>query len=701
MKKNARLAKPLLFYFATLTIAFLCTQYTLGVMSPDCSSSSSSDSNSIKLEPLDLDLVTLDNGKLWIIKQEATFNEFIKRLKQGMRPDATSNEKKFFEEANEVTELHCVTCKSDVFPIEICALENLKRLHLEVNQFPCIPKEIGNLKNLVSLELPCNQLSSIPAEIGLLKKLHTLCLDYNQLTTLPPEIGDLESLVKLDLVENKKIAFPKEIKFLKKLEEFNVSYCDLVQFPSAMCGLQNLRELKMGNNKIKLLPQKIGTLKNLKIFKIDRNELSQLPQEIWDLENLQTLDLEQNKLTHIPAPTKYHKSLSNLVLTSNKLKSLPDDIELFTNLHTLRLEFNCLTYLPRNIGKLKNLRDLITGYNQLTELPKSIGNLENLHTLLLCKNPMVTLPWEISKLSNLKRLELHGFPWQYIPPQLRHMPAVFKKDPFATPREDQNESPFSDYALCDEPKIHKPNKSGLLRFGHPTSAKWFLAKLCHDPDFLGQMREQVKTIMLNNFLNGINFPQITLKNLIDEKCTKEMYCLECTSEAQAVLVQIELMLFNGCREEVERIQVLDLSRLGLEELSPAIKYFKNLERLFLNENQLYSLPEEVGKLKQLTFLNLAANELKTLPKSLETLENLGTILLDDNPLDGHNALPHLEDSPAMKIISGDGDVLTRLCNQCKEAKFPQLLKLLELNLLKETDKPRQTKESMKKLKIKN
>ncbi|MBT4594837.1 hypothetical protein HOD08_03085, partial [bacterium] len=83
-----------------------------------------------------------------------------------------------------------------------------------------------------------------------------------------------------------------------------------------------------------------------------------------------------------------------------------------------------------------------------------------------------------------------------------------------------------------------------------------------------------------------------------------------------------------------------------------------------------------------TILNLANNLLETLPQSLENLVELRSIILDGNPLDRPAPLPHLENLPKMEIITGDGDALTRLWNQCEEEKLPRLRKLLETNIVK-------------------
>ncbi|AAN48376.2 leucine rich repeat protein [Leptospira interrogans str. C10069] len=81
-----------------------------------------------------------------------------------------------------------------------------------------------------------------------------------------------------------------------------------------------------------------------------------------------------------------------------------------------------------------------------------------------------------------------------------------------------------------------------------------------------------------------------------------------------------------------------LSQLKAEEkghyqnLTKALKNPTDVQTLDLSNNQLITLPKEIGQLKELEWLSLSKNQLKTLPKEIETLKKLEELFLDDIPV---------------------------------------------------------------------
>jgi internalin A len=80
------------------------------------------------------------------------------------------------------------------------------------------------------------------------------------------------------------------------------------------------------------------------------------------------------------------------------------------------------------------------------------------------------------------------------------------------------------------------------------------------------------------------------------------------------------------------LQSLNLINNQLSSLPPEIGKLTSLQSLYLGSNQLSSLPPEIVKLTSLQSLNLFSNQLSSLPPEIRKLEQLTTIDLRGNPI---------------------------------------------------------------------
>lgn len=81
---------------------------------------------------------------------------------------------------------------------------------------------------------------------------------------------------------------------------------------------------------------------------------------------------------------------------------------------------------------------------------------------------------------------------------------------------------------------------------------------------------------------------------------------------------------------LSKLATLDASINNIDELPGSIGRLKNLEELILYDNNLAELPPDFGGLHQLQFLDLSDNLLTSLPVKFETLKNLKVLALGEN-----------------------------------------------------------------------
>ena len=72
----------------------------------------------------------------------------------------------------------------------------------------------------------------------------------------------------------------------------------------------------------------------------------------------------------------------------------------------------------------------------------------------------------------------------------------------------------------------------------------------------------------------------------------------------------------------KNLEVLNLNDNEISSLPKEIGDLTNLKDLYLGRNKLKMLPKEIGNLKNLEILHLGNNDFKVLPKELGNLKNL-------------------------------------------------------------------------------
>lgn len=88
-------------------------------------------------------------------------------------------------------------------------------------------------------------------------------------------------------------------------------------------------------------------------------------------------------------------------------------------------------------------------------------------------------------------------------------------------------------------------------------------------------------------------------------------------------------------EKNGRVGELDLTNMDISTIPPSIGNLR-ITHLFLRENSISSLPDEIGKIASLEYLNVAINDLPGLPPTIGNCTRLKHLDASDNHLSGSN-----------------------------------------------------------------
>ena len=113
-----------------------------------------------------------------------------------------------------------------------------------------------------------------------------------------------------------------------------------------------------------------------------------------------------------------------------------------------------------------------------------------------------------------------------------------------------------------------------------------------------------------------------------------------------------------------------------------VRKLLNLKVLALAENQLESLPEEIGDLAQLEVLHALRNNLKILPKSISKLRKLKELELAKNDL---TEIPDLSNLQQLEVLSLAYNRLTNVPNYSEIIKELKTFDIRSNFIKKESD----------------
>uniref|UniRef100_A0A3P8WU11 Scribble planar cell polarity protein n=1 Tax=Cynoglossus semilaevis TaxID=244447 RepID=A0A3P8WU11_CYNSE len=264
----------------------------------------------------------------------------------------------------------------------------------------------------------------------------------------------------------------------------------------------------------------------------------------------------------------------------------------------------------------RSLEELLLDANQLKELPKPFFRLLNLRKLGLSDNEIQRLPPEVANFMQLVELDISRNDIPEIPESIKFCRALEIAD-------------FS---------------------GNP---------VCRLPDGFTQLRA-LAHLALND---------VSLQVLPDD-IRKYVH----VHQWPTVLI---LLLFLSLSFLV-KLEQLDLGSNELEVLPNTLGALPNLRELWLDRNQLSSLPPELGNLRRLVCLDVSENRLEKLPSEISGLLALTDLLLTQNMLE---VVPELLGClKQLSILKVDQNRLTHLTDSIGECENLTELVLTE-NLL--------------------
>ncbi len=331
---------------------------------------------------------------------------------------------------------------------------------------------------------------------------------------------------------------------------------------------------------------------------------------------------------------------THLDLYQQQIKSLPDSIGNLSELVSLRCVDNRLTSLPDSIGNLSNLRELRLYKNQLKILPDSIANLQNLTWLSLSLNRLKIFPESIVSLTNLTGLLLNGNQLTVLPANIDRLKNLTYLDISGNP-------------LIDLSVLQYMPKLQTVKFWNINLPREYWIDLKSYPYAL-QLPSSGEIVELE--LKNQDFKNLNGKALI------------------RLPENLENDLSNLFTNKNQNHH-LHLSNNQLTSLPFNIGKLTNLTCLDLRGNQLTSLPASIANLTNLTHLDLQRNQLTFLPASIDNLTNLTHLYLNSNLL---VSLPNcIGELLNLTHLQANNNLLTSI-----PAVLTELRKLVQLQLSK-------------------
>jgi leucine-rich repeat protein SHOC2 len=196
-----------------------------------------------------------------------------------------------FKKLAQLTTLGLMKSKFETVPLEICALPNVHRLYIGVNNLTTLRPEIGGMTALSLLAADQNKIATLSHTMTQLKNLMSISMIHNKLG----KNSDLNSeiICKIPYLEIARLRFNKlksfrvpTDKFYRSLTDLDISDNDLESLPDSFSNLQSLRRADISRNQFTCIPKPVFDLPDLAELLAEENSITQVPSEIGQLTGL-------------------------------------------------------------------------------------------------------------------------------------------------------------------------------------------------------------------------------------------------------------------------------------------------------------------------------------------------------------------------------------------------------------------------------
>ncbi|CAM8995310.1 unnamed protein product [Rhodiola kirilowii] len=456
-------------------------------------------------------------------------------------------------------------------------------------------------------------------------ELHKLILAHNSIEVLKEDLKNLSQLTVLNISHNKLTHLPQAVGQLPLLKLLDLSFNSLVDILEEIGSATSLVKFDCSNNQLKELPCSLGKCLNMSDFKASNNSVICLPEDLMNWSKLAKLDVEGNKLTTLSEKmVASWGMLTELNASKNLLNSIPESIGNLSRLIRLDLHQNSknnkLSALPAEIGELSHLGTFDLHSNQLKEFPVEACKLR-LAVLDLSNNSLSGLPAEIGNMTTLRRLLLVGNP-------MRSLRSSLVSGPTTT--------------LL---KYLRSRLSAEEGAGSATSVKEDIivraTRLSISSKELS-LQNLGLTVVPSDVWESNDITKLDLsKNSFEELPVELSSCsnLQIPADGLLALQSLQILDLSGNAitlprlSSLQQLQELYLRRIQLQEVPSDILGLRQLRILDLSQNCLQSISEGFKSLSCLNELDLSDNNISSLPAQLGLLEpNLQALRVDGNPL---------------------------------------------------------------------